>query len=173
MHSMFCSKKRQAKEQASQTTSDLQNMARLWKLAAGGAVAGLVDLLLLCVCCGVFKYNEQFIDRVAHYLLYRLKRRLQSGLYIAFFHILFLPTIFCYIRCVVNDAGEAIKYKLLPPNDSQDHDEHVEDDRKVKHVSSNRFCGICQQPKPERCHHCSECNTYCLIVFFGFNSWQL
>ena len=97
---------------------------------------------------------------LAHYLLYRLKRNTQSGLYIAFFHLLFIPTIICWIKCIMSDPGEAIKYKIRHEGDVEAVVENPDDDRPVKYVTTDRYCGVCKQPKPERTHHCSECNTY-------------
>lgn len=76
-----------------------------------------------------------------------------------------IPTVICYIRCVIADPGEAVKYKLISKDDVErlalptvPPDEN--EDREVIIVDTNRYCGVCQQPKPERAHHCSECNTY-------------
>lgn len=106
---------------------------------------------------------------LAHYLLYRLKRQVQSGLYIAFYHLLMIPTLLCYVRCVVADAGEAVQYKLISKDDAErqvnnPNQPPIEDDREILTVDTNRYCGICQQPKPERAHHCSECNTYSKFI---------
>jgi palmitoyltransferase len=109
---------------------------------------------------------------IARYLLYTLERRAQSGLYIAFYHLLLVLVLYCYFRCIFEDPGEAARYKLLNSSDTFQGASSDNDERRAKYVTTGRFCGVCQQPKPERAHHCSECDAYRLSVTLGaYSKW--
>lgn len=64
------------------------------------------------------------------------------------------------MRCVIGDAGETARYRLVLKDDVGGVETLIdEDEREQVVVDTDRYCGVCQQPKPERAHHCSECNT--------------
>ena len=103
----------------------------------------------------IYGYYVYVVVLCAHYLIYVVDQRTKSALYLAFFHILFFLTTFSFTRSVFRDPGDTRKLKMHLRGSSVE--ESVELD-----PSTTRFCGICQQYKPARCHHCTDCERCCL-----------
>ena len=107
----------------------------------------------------IYTYYVYVVVLCSHYLIYVVDQRTKSALYLAFFHILFLPTTFSFSRSVFGDPGDTRKLKMHIPGAVQG---PLQEDSVPLDPDSTRYCGVCQQYKPPRTHHCSDCGRCCL-----------
>lgn len=107
----------------------------------------------------IYGYYVYVVVLCSHYLIYVVHQKTKSALYLAFFHILFFLTTFSFTRSMSRDPGDTRKLKMHVPGAFQG---PLEADSVALDLSTTRYCGICQQYKPARCHHCSDCGRCCL-----------
>lgn len=91
---------------------------------------------------------------------------ISSVLYLVLFNLLIFVFMTSFLVTTFRDPGSPLRYRLERAHSSDQLVGWREDSPRANQSSRvyvlptsecDRFCGICNTPKPERCHHCSVC----------------
>jgi len=95
-------------------------------------------------------------------------RKTQGAIYIAVFWPTLLLVMYCFTRAAFSDPGSPASYNIKIASTREEEEaalmpdqyRPVRDHGKLILVprASARICGLCNAPKPARCHHCSACH---------------
>jgi hypothetical protein len=102
----------------------------------------------------IYTYYVYVVVFCSHYLIHVVDQRVKSGLYLAFFQILFILTTFSFTRSTFSDPGDTRRRHIHPPDFVGPLEQHA---IIIQDIETARYCGLCRQWKPMRTHHCSDC----------------
>ena len=125
------------------------NKKKLYNLLFPFFIVGFILFIYYCLVVNIFYLNPTFMFNP-------VSRRIVSIVFLVIFHILLALIVYSYLVSMFKNPGE-------PPKFWGFYYDSPDEKRK-------RYCIICNNFKPERCHHCSSCGR-CVLVMDHHCPW--